>query len=173
MRVLGIDPGASGALAFLTISAGLPVGLETLDMPVLRIGKRTQIDSYALAREIDARVLSPGEDGEPLACAMLEQGGVRPQNGRVGAATFWLGIGVIRGVLAAHFIPTEIAASSTWKRSLRVTGDKNASRARASAIFPRWADQWSRVKDEGRAEAALIALYGANQLPVLEARQSA
>jgi crossover junction endodeoxyribonuclease RuvC len=170
MRVLGIDPGASGALAFLTISAGLPVALETFDLPVLRNGRRTQVDDYGLAREIDARL---GEDDEPLACAMLEQGGVRPQNGRVGAATFWLGIGVIRGVLAANFIPIETVAASTWKRSLRVVGDKDASRIRASAIFPRWADQWSRVKDDGRAEAALIALYGANQLPIQEARQSA
>ena len=170
MRVLGIDPGATGALAFLSISGGLPVALETVDLPVLRVKGRAQLDAYALAREIDARL---GEDDEPVALAMLEQGGVRPQNGRVGAATFWLGIGVIRGVLAANFIPTETVAASTWKRSRRVVGDKNASRLRASSIFPRWAAQWSRSKDEGRAEAALIALFGANQLPVLEARKSA
>lgn len=170
MRVLGIDPGSTGALAFLTISAGLPVSLETLDMPVLRIGKRTQVDSYALAREIDARL---GPDDEALAVATIEQGGVRPQNGRIGAATFWLGLGEVRGILAAHFIPIEIVSASTWKRSLKLTGSKDASRARASAIFPRWSDQWSRVRDDGRAEAALIGLYGANQLPVLEARQSA
>ena len=170
MRVLGIDPGATGALAFLTISAGLPTALETLDMPTLKVRGRSVIDAYALAREIDARL---GDTDEALAVAMLEQGAVRPQNGRVGAATFWLGIGVIRGVLAANFIPTEIVPASAWKKSLRVVGDKDASRARASAIFPRWADQWARVKDDGRAEAALIALYGANQLPVLEARKSA
>ena len=170
MRVLGIDPGATGALAFLTISGGLPVELETVDMPTLKVKGRSQLDAYALAREIDARA---HHGSEMIACAMLEQGAVRPQNGRVGAATFWLGLGVIRGVLAANFIPTEIVSSSTWKRSVRLTGSKDASRARASAIFPRWADQWSRAKDEGRAEAALIALYGANQLPVLEARKSA
>ena len=170
MRVLGIDPGASGALAFLTISGGLPVDLETVDLPNLKVAGRSQLDAYALAREIDARA---HHGSEMIACAMLEQGGVRPQNGRVGAATFWLGIGVIRGVLAANFIPIETAAASTWKRSIRVVGDKDASRARASAIVPRWADQWARAKDEGRAEAALIALYGANQLPVLEARKSA
>jgi crossover junction endodeoxyribonuclease RuvC len=170
VRVLGIDPGKTGALAFLTLSGGLPVDLETLDMPMLRIGKRSQVDAWTLAREIDARSTV---DGEPLAVAMLEQGGVRPQNGRIGAATFWLGLGVIRGILAANFIPIEITAASAWKRSLRVVGDKDASRLRASAIFPRWAGQWARAKDEGRAEAALIALFGANQLPVREARKSA
>jgi crossover junction endodeoxyribonuclease RuvC len=170
MRVLGIDPGACGALAFLTISGGLPVDLETLDMPTLKVRGRSQVDSYALAREVDARLTV---DDETLAVAMIEQGGVRPQNGRIGAATFWLGVGVIRGVLAANFVPMEVVAASAWKRSLRVIGDKDGSRARASSIFPRWASQWSRVKDDGRAEAALIALYGANQLPVLEARKSA
>jgi|SRR5579864_4047976 len=170
MRVIGIDPGSTGALAFLTISGGLPVDLETLDMPVGKIGKRSHLDDYALAREIDAR-LKLGD--EPFAAAMIEQGGVRPQNGRVGAATFWLGLGIVRGVLAAHFIPIEIVSASTWKRSLRVTGDKDASRLRASTIFPRWAGQWSLAKHHGRAEASLIALYGANQLPVREARRIA
>ena len=170
MRVLGIDPGSTGALAFLTISGGLPVALEVLDMPVGRLGKRTQVDAYALAREIDARLIV---DDQPLAAAYIEQGGVRPQNGRVGAATFWLGLGVVRGVLAANFVPIEIVTSASWKRAVRLTGDKDASRLRASAVFPRWAPCWSRKKDHGRAEAALIALYGANQLPVREARLTA
>jgi hypothetical protein len=170
VRVVGIDPGSTGALAFLTISNGYPVELECIDIPTRRVNARTQIDAYALAREIDARMK---DDDEQLAAAIFEQGGVRPQNGRVGAATFWLGLGMVRGIFAAHFVPTELVSASTWKRALRVTGDKDASRQRASAIFPRWSDQWSRVKDHNRAEAALIALHGANQLPVREARRSA
>lgn len=139
-------------------------------MPVGRVRGRSELDAYALAREIDARL---GQDDQPLAAAIIEQGGVRPQNGRVGAATFWLGLGIVRGVLAANFVPIEVVSAAVWKRSLKLTGDKDASRLRASAVFPRWADQWSRVKDHGRAEAALIALYGANQLPVMAARKSA
>jgi crossover junction endodeoxyribonuclease RuvC len=171
VRVIGIDPGATGALAFLTIAAdGFVIELECLDMPVLRVGKRSHVDGFALAREIDARL---GPADEPVTAAIIEQGGVRPQNGRVGAATFWLGLGIVRGVLAAHFVPIEITTAAHWKRSLRVTGDKDASRLRASAIFPRFAAQWSRAKDHGRAEAALIGLHGFNQLPVRQARTSA
>lgn len=139
-------------------------------MPVGRVGGRGRVDEYALAREIDAR-LKPGD--EPFTAAIIEQGGVRPQNGRVGAATFWVGVGVLHGVLAAHFIPIELTTPAHWKRSLRVTGDKDASRLRASAIFPLWSALWSRAKDHGRAEAALIALHGVNQLPVRQARTSA
>jgi crossover junction endodeoxyribonuclease RuvC len=170
MRVLGVDPGATGAIAFLQITAGLPVELECIDLPVGKVRGRTKLDEYAFAREIDARL----KDGmEPFAAGIIEQGAARPGNGRVGAAAFWLGLGAIRGVLAAHFIPIEIVTPNGWKRAMRVTGDKDASRLRASAIFPRWAGQWSRVKDHGRAEAALIALHGATRLPVWEARQSA
>jgi crossover junction endodeoxyribonuclease RuvC len=163
VRVIGIDPGKAGAIAFLTLIEGVPVELDVIDMPVFKVGKRARIDEYALARELDARL---PEGAEIFAVATIEQGGVRPQNGRVGAASFWLGLGTVRGVLAAHFIPIETTAPAHWKRVLRVTGDKDASRLRAAAIFPRWAGLWSRVKDHGRAEAALIALHGANQLPV-------
>lgn len=164
MRVIGLDPGNGGAIAFLTLSPdGRPLDLEIIDMPVGRVGSRSRVDEYAVAREIDARMK---DDAEPFDAAVIEQGGVRPQNGRVGAATFWMGVGVLHGVLAAHFIPIELTTSAAWKRALRVTGDKDASRMRASSIFPRWASLWARKKDHGRAEAALIALHGANRLPV-------
>jgi hypothetical protein len=171
MRVLGIDPGSTGALCFLTITDGLPVALECLDIPTQRIGKRSHLDAYALAREIDARLTD--EDEQPLAAAIIEQGGVRPQNGRVGAATFWMGLGIVRGILAANFVPIEVVTAAGWKQAMRVTGDKDASRLRASSIFPRWSGQWALVKQHGRAEAALIALHGANRLPVQQAQRSA
>lgn len=38
--------------------------------------------------------------------------------------------------------------------------DKNASRGRAQQLFPRQAELFSRKKDIGRADAALIAYYG-------------
>lgn len=169
MRVLGADPGKTGALAFLTLEHGSVADLKLADLADFhcRVGSRSVLDPYALARVVDAEL----KDGIDL--AVLEQGGVRPQNGRVGAAQFWLGLGTIRGIIAAYFIPLVAVPPATWKRSLRIPADKDASRLRASAMFPRWSDQWSRVKDHGRAEAALIALYGANQLPALEALKTA
>jgi len=168
VRVLGVDPGAAGAVAFLEIAGPVVTDLEVIDLPVHKIGKRSRLDEYALAREIDARL-----KGDPFRAAIIEQGGVRPQNGRIGAAAFWLGLGAIRGILAANFIPIEIVTPAGWKQALRVTGDKDASRLRASAIFPRWSGLWARARDHGRAEAALIALHGANRLPIREAREIA
>jgi len=172
VRVVGVDPGAYGALAFLTLTDGYPTSLECLDIPTCKVGRRTHVDAYALAREIDARC---GEFDDPLDAAIIEQGGVRPQNGRVGAAAFWLGLGEVRGIFAAHFVPIEVVSPAGWKQAMRVGvgAGKDASRYRASAVFPKWAHQWARAKDDGRAEAALIALHGANRLPVGQVKQSA
>jgi crossover junction endodeoxyribonuclease RuvC len=166
---MGIDPGSTGAIAFLTILDGLVVDLECLDLPTRKIGKRTHLDAYGLAREIDARL---ADTDNRIEAAIIEQGGVRPQNGRVGAATFWLGLGEVRGVLAANFIPIEMVTAAGWKRALRVVGDKDASLIRASALLPRWSAQWARKKDHGRAEAALIGLYGAGRLLLPLARRA-
>jgi crossover junction endodeoxyribonuclease RuvC len=158
-------------LAFVQLSNGQPVDVECLDMPVLKVGGRTRLDEYGLAREIDARL----KDGaEPITAAIIEQGGVmRPGNGRIGVAAFWLGLGAVRGILAAHFIRMEEVTPAAWKRDMRVTGDKDECRQRASSIYPKWAGQWSRAKDHGRAEAALIAFHGANRFLVLDARKIA
>jgi crossover junction endodeoxyribonuclease RuvC len=164
MRLIGIDPGATGAIAFLELGPdGRPAALDVIDMPTLRVRGRSKLDEYALARVIDFR-----NDGEPFTACVIEQGGVRPQNGRVGAAAFWLGVGAVRGIVAANFIPIETVSPAAWKRALRVQGDKDAARACASALFPRWAHIWQRRKDHGRAEAALIALHGASRVPFRE-----
>jgi crossover junction endodeoxyribonuclease RuvC len=164
VRVVGVDPGSGGALAFLTLdSTGYPVGLECVDIPTCKDGRRTKVDAWALARELDARC-QPAD--EPLAAVIIEQGGVRPQNGRIGAAAFWLGLGEVRGVFAAHFVRLETVSPAGWKAAMRVAPGvgKEASRFRASSIFPRWSEQWALAKQHGRAEAALIALHGANRL---------
>ena len=50
---------------------------------------------------------------------------------------------------------------ATWKRSFGLIGqDKGASRAAAARMFPALAKAFSRVKDDGPAEAMLLAYYG-------------
>ncbi len=44
-----------------------------------------------------------------------------------------------------------------------VTADKETSRKRAISLAPMLADRLSRKKDDGRAEAILIALYACRQ----------
>ena len=48
-----------------------------------------------------------------------------------------------------------------WKKQFGLIGqDKNASRATAARMFPALAGAFARVKDDGLAEAMLLAYYG-------------
>lgn len=149
--ILGIDPGLSGALALYDVDGSL----EVIDIPTLQLKKRI-IDEYALARIIDDWSVRTRE-------VWLEQVGVRPGEGAVGAFSFGRGYGLIRGLCAASFLSIIDVTPATWKRSLNVSGDKDASRAKASSLFPRHAGYWPLKKHDGRAEAALIALHGMRQ----------
>lgn len=74
------------------------------------------------------------------------------------------GYGVILGVLAAFDVPITIVVSRVWKKALQVPAAKDGARARASQLMPHLAHNWTRVKDDGRAEASLIALFGSRQM---------
>jgi hypothetical protein len=41
-----------------------------------------------------------------------------------------------------------------------LTKDKDSSRQKASALYPRFCSHWALKKDVDKAEAALIATYG-------------
>jgi crossover junction endodeoxyribonuclease RuvC len=156
-RVLGIDPGKGGALAYLVGD----VLDEVVDMPTLLAGKtkkskKSSIDEVELARRVK-KIVARGLD-----VAFLELVGVRPGEGPTGAFTFGRGYGVVRGILRAHFVPIRDVTPTTWKRALGIEAGagKDASRALAKELWQEQADLFARVKDDGRAEASLIAHYG-------------
>ena len=71
-------------------------------------------------------------------------------------------VGAIEGVIACCEIPLTIIEPAQWSRfhALR-GGDKEAGRQRALQLFPAAHAMLARKRDHGRAEATLIALYGA------------
>ena len=148
--VLGIDPGLSGAFALFTPTTG---ALVVFDMPTFTLsrGGKTKRDPDAteLARLVDA--------AGPIAHAFVESVGAMPGQGVSSVFAFGLAL----GILAANFIPLTMVAPVKWKRALGVPAEKDGARARASQLMPAHAGLWSRCKDDGRAEAALIAYYGA------------
>ena len=75
-------------------------------------------------------------------------------------ATMAFNYGVLLGALAWRSIPVIEVVPAKWKAALNLSSSKNASREQASRIFPDDAHQWKRAKDDGRAEAALIAWWG-------------
>jgi crossover junction endodeoxyribonuclease RuvC len=53
-----------------------------------------------------------------------------------------------------------------WKKFHALPGgDKEAGRQRALQLFPAAHELFARKKDHGRAEAALIALFGLHRIP--------
>lgn len=153
--IIGIDPGLTGALALMTGDA-----LYITDLPIheIRKGKQTkrEIDTHRLVAILrDCAVHRP--------TVWIENVSTRPGEGAVGAFTFGKTVGLITGAAIALDLPIEKVSPQHWKRGLNVLADKEATRARASALMPRHAGLWPLKKHHGRAEAALIALWGARQ----------
>lgn len=160
MIILGCDPGLDGAIAVYRPNDGTVVVHQ---MPTLKVkagSERRIMNDTELARIVDAIC----KDGAPTLC-VIEGLGPGQQKGTV--ASFHLGanFGVLRGVIAANFIPREFVSPAAWKRALRIPAgaDKAMSIDAASRSFPRSAAQWTggkKAQREGAAEAALLALYG-------------
>jgi crossover junction endodeoxyribonuclease RuvC len=121
------------------------------DMPVVRVGKGNVIAENMLCTMI--RDLDPTH-------AYVERVHSMPRQGVSSSFTFGMGYGLVRGVLAGLGIPTTLVTPNEWKRAMRVSTDKSEARLIASRLFPLNARDFSRVKDDGRAEATLLALYG-------------
>ena len=79
--------------------------------------------------------------------------------GRQSAYNFGKGVGVMHGVMATLEIPYTQVSPAKWKKAYGLSRDKDASRAAATRLFPAYADKFKRKKDDGRAEAALMALW--------------
>jgi crossover junction endodeoxyribonuclease RuvC len=154
--IVGIDPGVSGAIAFLSTSGVL---VEVLDLPVaeVKVGKglRRQLMPGVLAKLLFER--------KPVT-VMLEQVGSQPGEGAVGAFSFGRGFGQIEGVLCGLGVSYSLVRPQAWKKALGVPADKGGARLHAARLWPGAADQFKRVKDDGRAEAALIGLYACRML---------
>lgn len=141
--VLGVDCGKTGALAFLG-----PDGLIAVaDMP----------DATGVA--LGAHVRDLLVEHRPTE-AWVERTQAFPNQGGSSAHNYGRDAGVILGALGAFDVPTEIVGPHEWKRSARLGSNKNASRQRATELWPAWSTSFARVKDDGRAEAALIARHG-------------
>jgi hypothetical protein len=147
--IVGIDPGASGALAFLF--AGNRETVSAHDMPLVD-GK---VCAATLADQL--RVMKPD-------VAFIEYVASRPKQGVASAFNFGVSFGVAKGVVLALGVPLHIVTPGIWKRHFSLNSEKEKSRALALQTWPSRADLFKRKKDENRAEAALIALYGLHRL---------
>jgi crossover junction endodeoxyribonuclease RuvC len=157
-NVLGIDIGVRGALALLSPDGDL---LEVADMPVLDDGPKGR---PAVNPPLLAELIHKWHAGH----AFVELVGARPGEGAVGAFAFGRSRGVVEGALGACGVPATMIAPASWKRACGIpagsAGAKDAARSEAIRRWPSHAGLFARAKDDGRAEAALIAVAGLARL---------
>jgi crossover junction endodeoxyribonuclease RuvC len=150
--VLGIDPGAHGAIATLDEDGQL---LDVIDMPSTQEANGRTATNAPLLASILAR--------SHARIAFCEFTGARPTDAKVAAFSFGRARGCIEGVCGALSIPIVFSTPPTWKRLADVppgTDNKDLARARAIARWPTAAELFARKADVDRAEAALIAVAG-------------
>lgn len=152
MRVLGVDPGAAGAVAMIDTDLA---ALLVRDMPIVRVNGRAQLSEAQLAGML--REFDPDH-------AVVERVHSMPKQGVASTFSFGTNYGIVRGCLAALLVPTELVTANEWKRHFRISSDKAEARVVAARLFPEATALFSRVRDDGRAEAALLALFGTQRL---------
>lgn len=159
--IIGIDPGLKGAIAILDGD-----DLRVYDMPVLEYtlgsGKtRTELNLGRLASYIRST------EG----IAYMEAINGRSQGRGFTEFRFGEAYGMSKAALVLTGTPYNLVSPQKWKsyfglkKTKGMTGPefKTLSRELAMQKFPAKANRFKRKKDDGRAEAALIALYGLEQ----------
>ena len=143
--IAGIDPGITGGLA--CIHRGKLVAVEAMPVHDGRADGRA-IDEMLTEWEPDAVYV---ENTQPM-----------PKNGSIASYSLGLNTGIVIGVIQANGFRMVRVRPQEWKKKMGLTGkDKNASRGLATELFPEFASSFKLVKNDGMAEAALIARYGA------------
>ncbi len=169
MLFVAADAGLSGALCAFDLDRG-PV--EVIDMPLIQDGRKTmQLDVKSMCRWLHghepARVVL--ERTAPMP-ALNASGGRTVAMGAVSAFRSGLVYGQLRAVCEANGIPLSLVTAVTWKKWHHLTGpDKEQGRQLALKLYPQCAEVLRRKMDHNRAEACLIASWGASHWRGLEA----
>lgn len=160
---IGLDPGLRGAFAVLdSINRHLIVH----DIPTTtKKNGRDDVDPYELAAltEKYARRVRYAIVEDVNAMVYTNAQGERRGQGAAHSFAFGKAFGVAIGVLGAFYIPIIPVKPAVWKTLMGLSSDKNRSRAKASEMFPLNISDFARKKDDGRAEAALLAHFGADR----------
>ena len=152
MRIFGIDPGLSGAIALLENNKVLDV----IELPVMSEGKKNkrQLNSAQLSNFISKNV-----ENIDTTAVIVEQVNAMPGQGVTSMFNFGQTFGAIKGITAALNLPIYFVRPSKWKKHFDlIKSSKDASRTKAIEIYPSLAEKLSK-KDVNKSDAILIARY--------------
>lgn len=155
MIIIGIDPGLTGALAFIDSRGGCVVeDIPTVELPGKGMVKR-KVDGLALARLV--RQHCPAADGAMVVCEAVRAMGGK-NNAVQTQGSLMRTLGAIEAVFEVLRFPWQIVEPQAWKRHYGLSSEKGASLVTARTLYP--SAPLKLAKHHNRAEALLIAHYG-------------
>lgn len=148
--VIGIDPGASGGIAWITD------GRPCVEKMPETLADLWDLIFRSIACREDRYCKDPAKE---CIKAYIEIVHSSPQMGVKSAFTFGNGFGHLEMALTAAGIPFERVRPQKWQQAMgcMTKGDKNVSKRRAQELYP-------QLKvTHATADALLIATYGTRQ----------
>jgi hypothetical protein len=163
IRLVGVDPGLSGAVAIVDLHQGgeLPVLIRVMPTPTLTVTTRKktrrEYDVPAMWRLLVGARVPPNIR---VAGCFVERQGPRPKQGVTSTFSTGVGFGLWRGLVVATAFPLVLVEPLRWRSAFGLTGKGKAASLRVAQ--ERFATQYPVAlrKHDGAADAVLIALYG-------------
>ena len=153
MKIIGIDPGLSGAIAILENNRVLNI----FDIPVMSEGKKNkrQLNSALLVNLLRENI----NKNEEVA-VVVEQVNAMPGQGVTSMFNFGQTFGAIKGICAALDLPIFFVRPSKWKKHFElINASKDSSRTKAIEMYPKLSVQLAKKKDVNKSGAILIARF--------------
>ena len=153
MKIIGIDPGLSGAIAILENNKVLSI----FEIPVMSEGKKNkrQLNSAQLVKLLKDNI-SENEE----VCVVVEQVNAMPGQGVTSMFNFGQTFGAIKGICAALELPIFFVRPSKWKKYFElINASKDSSRTKAIEMYPKLSNQLAKKKDVNKSDAILIARF--------------
>jgi len=150
-KIIGIDVGLNGAIAMMRGETLTGI----VDMPTVSLTRNGKAKRQISIPELIA-ILDEFKPEEAYCERVFAMSG----QGVTSVFSFGRSLGAIEGVIAARSIKATLITPQVWQKAMGVTGGKDGARARAMELFPYNVDYFKRKKDDGRADAALIACWG-------------
>ena len=153
MKIIGIDPGLSGAIAILEKNKVKDI----FSIPVMPEGKKNkrQLNSAQLVKLLKNNI-NPDEE----TVIVVEQVNAMPGQGVTSMFNFGQTFGAIKGIAAALELPIFFVRPSKWKKHFDlINSSKDASRTKAIEMYPALSDKLSKKKDVNKSDAILIARF--------------
>ena len=158
---IGIDPGISGAVAFIDKKQVIANDIPTIPITVGNKNKQ----GYNIKGMVD--LLKPYKDKKHH--IILEKVWAMPGQGVTSMFNFGMGYGIWLGILDALEMDYTCVPAQTWKKELLnhlIHKDMSKQEKKKQALihvpvlYPKAAELVKRQKDLGRADAILLAEYG-------------